>query len=324
MQVTVLMPIYNAERYLCDAIDSLLRQTSDAWKLICIDDGSTDGSAKMVEEYCQKDERITLIKQSNAGPAGARAKAIQLADTEYVSILDSDDIYSSDYVELMLKRAEETLADIIVPDVYYESERQSDYMQNLFLRKGLSSDLIVENGMDAFGMTIPWTLHGWQMVRTSLAKEYYTIENASYSKFNSDEYITRLLYLKSKKTALCNAVYIYRIFDSSLTRTVSLKKFDYLITLDKLLDLCQKEQVRNEIIVELYNMYYVTLISMWKLTRQLSDIDKKVGQNIVKRAYYNSYRKGMNMEILNAASMRTKIKLLISILGFNVIKFFAK
>lgn len=324
MQVTVLMPIYNAERYLCDAIDSLLRQTSDAWKLICIDDGSTDGSAKMVEEYCQKDERITLIKQPNAGPAVARAKAIQLADTEYVSILDSDDIYSSDYVELMLKRAEETLADIIVPDVCYESEKQSDYMQNLFLRKGLPSDLIVENGMDAFGMTIPWKLHGWQMIRTSLAQEYYTIENASYSKYNSDEYITRLLYLKSKKTALCNAVYIYRIFDGSLTRTVSLKKFDYLITLDKLLDLCQKEQVRNEIIVELYNMYYVTLISMWKLTRQLSDIDKKVGQDIVKRAYYNSYRKGVNIEILNAASMRTKIKLLISIWGFNVIKFFAK
>ena len=68
MQVTVLMPIYNAEKYLRDAIDSLLCQTSKDWKLICIDDGSIDSSTKIVEEYCNKDCRISLIKQANAGP----------------------------------------------------------------------------------------------------------------------------------------------------------------------------------------------------------------------------------------------------------------
>lgn len=127
MKVTVLMPIYNAEKYLTDAITSLLAQTSSNWKLICIDDGSTDSSALIVKEYCAKDKRIKLISQTNAGPAVARAKAIEIADTEYVSILDSDDAYASNYVELMLKRAEETNADSIVPDVEFGYRNTKNY-----------------------------------------------------------------------------------------------------------------------------------------------------------------------------------------------------
>lgn len=71
MKVTVLMPIYNAECFLHDAIGSLLSQTCDNWKLICIDDGSTDNSKAIVEEYCKKDSRIKLLCQENAGPAVA-------------------------------------------------------------------------------------------------------------------------------------------------------------------------------------------------------------------------------------------------------------
>lgn len=119
MKVTVLMPIFNAERFLHDSIGSLLAQTSNQWNLICIDDGSTDSSKAIVEDYCKKDPRIKLICQENAGPAVARARAIEIADTEYVSILDSDDAYAPDYVEKMLARAEETDADSIVPDVEF-------------------------------------------------------------------------------------------------------------------------------------------------------------------------------------------------------------
>ena len=209
-KVTVLMPIYNAERFLHDSIGSLLAQTCDRWKLICIDDGSTDASRSIVEYYCQKNSRIQLICQENAGPAVARARAIEIADTEYVSILDSDDAYAPDYVRIMLARAEETDADSIVPDVEF-GYGNTQKLPNMFDQHHLSAELVIEDGKEAFAMTLPWKLHGWQMVRTSLAKKYYTVQQASYSKFNSDEYITRLLYLKSKRVALCSAAYRYRI-----------------------------------------------------------------------------------------------------------------
>ena len=257
MKVTVLMPIYNAERFLHDSIGSLLAQTSNQWKLICIDDGSTDSSKAIVEEYCKKDSRIKLICQENAGPAVARARAIEIADTEYVSILDSDDAYAPDYVEKMLARAEETDADSIVPDVEF-GYGNTKKLPNMFAQHLLSADLVIEEGKKAFAMTIPWQLHGWQMIRTPLAKKYYTVQQASYSKFNSDEYITRLLYLKSKKVALCSAIYKYRIDDSSITRKPSLKKMDYLVTNAYLLWLAEYEKVDNSTIVNIYNAYYST------------------------------------------------------------------
>lgn len=323
MVVTVLMPVYNAEEYLRDSVESLLNQTSQQWKLICIDDGSTDASRFILEEYCKQDKRIKLITQANTGPAMARARAIELVDTEYIAILDSDDAYSSNYVELMLKRAEETNADSIVPDVFF-GYGNTPSLPNMFIQHQLSPDMIISNGMEAFKMTFPWKLHGWQMVKTELAKKYYTVENASYSKFNSDEYITRLLYLKSEKTVLCQATYLYRIALGSITRTVSLKKLDYLATLDRLLMLCEKERIDYNLRVEVYNDFYQTLISMWKLTARLADSERKEGQKKVIQAYHQSYIKRFDRRILQAATLKTKVKFIVSMLSFGIIKMMAK
>lgn len=323
MKVTVLMPIYNAEKYICEAIDSLLAQTSPNWRLICIDDGSTDSSASIVESYCAKDERIKLIRQVNAGPAVARAKAIEITDTEYVSILDADDAYATNYVELMLKRAAETDADSIVPDVEVEYGNTKKE-PTIFTQHNLCPNRTIDNGQEAFGMTIPWQLHGWQMIRTSLAKKYYTVDLASYSNFNSDEYITRLLYLKSNKVALCSAQYRYRISPNSITRKPSLKKFDYLKTLDKLVDLCYQERIDKKIMLRLYNDYYVTLISMLKLTKELNLNEAKIGQKAVRNAYLYSYRAKFPYFIYSITPIKTILKFMLSLIDFNIIKVIAK
>lgn len=323
MAVTVLMPIYNAEKYLANAIDSLLIQTSPNWKLICIDDGSTDSSASIVESYCAKDKRIKLIKQANAGPAMARAKAIETADTEYVSILDADDAYSINYIELMLKRAEETNADSIVPDVEF-GYGNTKKLPNIFAANHLNANMEINDGRQAFALTIPWKLHGWQMIRTTLAKQYYTVEQASYSNFNSDEYITRLLYLKSKKTVLCPACYQYRIADDSITRTPSIKKLDYLKTLDKLVDLCRNEQIDMHVQIELYNDFYITLINMWRLINQLPQKDRTLARNLVKTSYHNVYCAKFPKKIWRVAPLKTSIKFAISMIGFKTIKWMAQ
>ena len=307
MHVTVLMPIYNAERFLHDSIGSLLAQTCDRWKLICIDDGSTDASRSIVEYYCQKDSRIQLICQENAGPAVARARAIELADTEYVSILDSDDAYAPDYVRIMLARAEETDADSIVPDVEF-GYGNTQKLPNMFEQHHLSAELVIEDGKEAFAMTLPWKLHGWQMVRSSLAKQYYTIQQASYSKFNSDEYITRLLYLKSKKVALCSAVYKYRIDPSSITRKPSLKMMDYLITNSKLLWLAEYEHLDRAVILSIYNDYYVTCRDMKrKRIPQLDQQDREKATQLLNQSLFD-FKKKFKWANLKNAPVKTKIK----------------
>ena len=307
MMVTVLMPIYNAERFLHDSIGSLLAQTSNQWKLICIDDGSTDSSKAIVEEYCKKDPRVKLICQENAGPAVARARAIEIADTEYVSILDSDDAYAPDYVEKMLARAEETDADIVVPDVEYFNAGKI-VQSNQFTTFCLSPDMLITDGKQAFSMTIPWKLHGWMMIRTSLAKKYYTVQQASYSKFNSDEYITRLLYLKSSKVALCSSTYKYRVDPNSITRKPSLKMMDYLVTNEKLLWLAEYEHLDKEIILNIYNDYYVTCRDMKKnRIPQLDEKEQAVAYKLLNDSLLK-FKKNFNWKYLKGASVRTKIK----------------
>lgn len=323
MQVTVLMPVYNAEKFLRNSISSLIAQTSKKWKLICVDDGSSDSSLDILLNYekelnskLEGEWKMKVLAQDNAGPAVARARAIEIADTEYVSILDSDDAYAPDFIELMLKRAEETEADIIVPDVEF-GYGNTKKLPNMFAEHSLTPDMIITDGKKSFDMTIPWKLHGWQMIRTSLAKKYYIVEQASYSKFNSDEYITRLLYLKSNKVALCSACYRYRIDPNSITRKPTLKRLDYLVTLDKLVDLCYSEDVLMNTKIGVFNSYYVTLKGMCDFICQLPEKDLDMARNVVIDAYKNSYCKKMRLSMWLAAPLRTKIKFALSLISLK-------
>ncbi len=323
MKVTVIMPVFNAEKYISDAIDSLLAQSNEEWKLICIDDGSTDRSLKIIENYLIQDKRIELIRQENTGPGVARAKAIQVANTEYVSILDSDDAYPTDYIEKMLLKAEQTRADIIVPDVAF-GYGNTKKIPNIFISNKLSPDMVINNGEEAFALTFPWKLHGWIMIKTSLAKKYYTPNKLQYSKYNSDEYITRLLYLKSSKTVLCDAEYQYRIAPDSITRKPSLKKLDYFKTLDILIDLCQEENINDSILLNIYNDYYISIINMTRMVNNLPIEEQKKGKAIIKNIYYSSYKAKFNKRILSKATLKTKAKFYISMHSFLFFKLISR
>lgn len=319
MIVTVIMPVYNAENDLHHSIGSLIRQTSNSWKLICVDDGSTDSSKQIIEQYCKNDSRIRMICQENSGPAVARAKAITLADTEYVAILDSDDSYSEDFIEKVIDRAIETNADSIVPNVWFGKD-EKPIRQNLFSKGSLlKPDMIINDGKEAFSLTIPWMLHGWQIVKTNLAKKYYTIENASYSKFNSDEYITRLLYLKSNKIALCSACYKHTINSISITHTISLKQLDYLITLDKLCNLCIKENINISVVSRLLILYYNTLSYCYDLVSEFSKNNQKKGFQIINKYYNESYKKYLTLSVIMRCPVKIRMKLLLSLINFHFI-----
>ena len=90
---SVIMPVYNHVDYVREAVESVLAQTRGDWELIIVDDGSTDGGAKLVDELAQRDERFRVLHQANAGPAAARNAALALARADWVAFLDSDDTW---------------------------------------------------------------------------------------------------------------------------------------------------------------------------------------------------------------------------------------
>ena len=92
VDISVIVPIYNSESYLKTCLDSvLLQDDSPSLELICVDDGSTDSSAEIVESYAARDSRVKLVRQPNQGPGAACNKGLSLAKGEYVYFLDSDD-----------------------------------------------------------------------------------------------------------------------------------------------------------------------------------------------------------------------------------------
>lgn len=100
--ITVIIPVYNAEKYLRRGLDSLLAQTCGDWEAVCIDDGSTDGSAAVLEEYAARDARFRVLRQENSGVSAARNRGIREARGEWVTFLDADDWFSPELIEKLL------------------------------------------------------------------------------------------------------------------------------------------------------------------------------------------------------------------------------
>lgn len=112
--VSVIIPVYNIERHLRQCLDSILAQTLEAIEIICIDDGSTDQSSKILENYADRDQRIHVVRQENAGPGAARNRGINLVHGKYLIFLDSDDWFEPDFLFAMFEYAEREAADITI------------------------------------------------------------------------------------------------------------------------------------------------------------------------------------------------------------------
>lgn len=93
IKVSVIIPVYNAEKYLRECLDSIVKQTLQEIEIICVDDGSTDNSLAILKEYKQKDERLKIIEQANRGAGAARNAGMVLAQGEYLAFMDADDLY---------------------------------------------------------------------------------------------------------------------------------------------------------------------------------------------------------------------------------------
>ncbi len=128
MQISVIIPVYNAGLYLDRCVNSVISQTFPDWELILVDDGSKDESGKICDEFAQKDDRIRVIHQENAGAGAARNNGITMAKGEYVVFVDADDYIEPHYFDQLSKHTE----DVVFIDVQcvdeYDRKVKEEYM----------------------------------------------------------------------------------------------------------------------------------------------------------------------------------------------------
>ena len=102
ISVSVIIPVFNAEKYLSQCLDSIVNQTLTNIEIICVDDGSTDTSFQILKEYEEKDSRVIVLSKSNAGAGTARNEGLKIAKGKYLSFLDADDFFERNMLELSL------------------------------------------------------------------------------------------------------------------------------------------------------------------------------------------------------------------------------
>ena len=219
-KVSILIAIYNSEKYLAKCLDSVCGQTLEDIQIICIDDCSTDSSPEIITSYAEKDRRIYVIRlEENHGHAYARNVGLQVAEGEYTMMLDSDDWLEKSAVEKAYRKialVDKADCGLFCLTYYYEDECRFEPYRNRTTLKTFT-------GEEAFLLSLDWSLHGLYMVRTPIHKTYpYDTTCRLYS----DENTTRLHYLHSRSVVLTDGVYYYRQHDNSQTMCHSIRRFD--------------------------------------------------------------------------------------------------
>ena len=139
-KLSVIIPIYNTEKYLIECLNSVINQSLKNIEIICIDDGSTDNSSKILKEYSKIDKRFVLINQNNKGSGNARNKGINISRGKFVSFLDSDDMYFNNFaLESLYKNDQKNNALICgggMEQITFVGNNQTYSKKILFLKKG--------------------------------------------------------------------------------------------------------------------------------------------------------------------------------------------
>lgn len=215
-KVSVIMPVYNAEKYLSEAIESVLKQTYIDFELLLINDRSTDNSKAICVEYSKKDNRIVLLENSSEchGPGPTRNVGLDYATGEYIYFMDADDWADAELLECAVKRMQETNADIVQFGAIYEWENWNRSESYGEIRNGvLTKDEIKED-----------FLSFWKVIMSSLWICLFRRETVKTIRFENIMYGEDSSYIMD---ALCNtvkiayvekALYHYRYVEASTSR----------------------------------------------------------------------------------------------------------
>ncbi len=219
--VSIIVPVYNVKSYVGECVESLCRQTYTNLEILLVDDGSTDGSGEVCDEYAGRDERIRVIHQANRGLSGARNMGLDDARGEYIAFVDSDDLVSTNYVETLYELLMKYEADIAAcAYVKGTTEQLTDIRE-----KVLSLDNVKEICMPSVKLLKQW--HGkYKQQETVAWNKLYCRDVWNGRKKirfpegrNHEDVLISHLVVQSVKTIVLTTeiLYFYRIRKGSIT-----------------------------------------------------------------------------------------------------------
>ena len=304
-KISIIIPVYNVEKYLERCLDSVTNQTYKNLEIILIDDGSKDKSGSICNKYLKKDKRIQVIHKKNMGVSVARNDGLKVISGEYVIFLDSDDWIQPDMIEKLYNNLITYDVDVSICNFYISVEYKKEYVKD---SEG-KNDLVIDNVIDMYNLIFDNKKVGgylWnKLIRTSVIKnnEIYFNENVAIE----EDVIFMIDVLKNCRK-ICyspkNILYHYRQRkDSAVNFNYTLKDLTKLYSLEKKLEIKSKYSLSTLDKLE-YNYVFLLKQSIYILKKEnivdkhLLKKAKKIDKNIYKIAF-------------NEANNKQKIKLIL-------------
>lgn len=256
-KVTIIVPVYNTEKYLKKCIDSLINQTLKDIEIICINDGSPDNSLKILDEYKKLDDRIVIINKYNEGISVARNIGIKISKGEYIGFCDSDDYVDFDYFENLYNSAKENNCDIAVGGIKRVKDGKIKDFYTCYQSKFgkiFKDKLILTNTPDYN--------YVWNKI---YKKEYLLNNNLEFEPnilFEDMRFTPQAIYFANKLITVPNTYYYYVMRKNSIVHTKKnikehKKSYDFEINF-----LCSRGININEVttITKRYKLFGMTIL----------------------------------------------------------------
>ena len=175
--ITVIIPVYKVEKYLRKCVESVIYQTYSNLEIILIDDGSTDNSGLICDEYAKKDSRIRVLHQKNSGISSVRNKGIDMAKGKYFTFIDSDDYVSLDYIEYLYNLITKYNADISICNfklIWKNSKSKKDTKNKEFLldSENAFKNMLFNQGINVSVWAKLYKTNLWRNIRFPINKVY--------------------------------------------------------------------------------------------------------------------------------------------------------
>ena len=300
MEISVIVPIYNVEEYLNKCLDSILHQTFTNYELILIDDGSTDSSGQIADEYVAKDDRIKVIHKKNGGLSDARNCGLDKATGRYICFIDSDDWIEDTYLEELFSLAKDQEADIVICNYFKNSG-------DISVTQPTDPEIVIQSGVDAID-NIYSKRYGEYVVAWNKLYRKEIFENLRYpvGMIHEDEAIYGEVFCRASKVVRTERIlYNYRTNNNTsiMSSGFSIKRLDIIIALELRMDTFTRYGLKKYYEKDSFKYLYkilLNIVELKKLDGNHSDIIKEL-----KQKYWVKYREslGFNWSIKRKVGM---------------------
>lgn len=272
VKVSIVIPVYNVQSYLSQCLDSVINQTLKEIQIICVNDGSTDGSTDILNEYVKKDDRILVINQENSGCAVARKTGLKHSTGEYIEFVDSDDWLELDAIEKTYNNAVSNNSDLVLFPICRYDQSENKFFESGSTVKDYFDDETIDYNNFTFSLKDikPFLLNSsfsvwFKLYKADFIKEYDDFYFPKHMNFEDVPFHVQVM-IRAKKISFCpGKLYNYRTSNlDSITNSVYVKEriFDIFDTINYVENILMDNNLREEYNSE-FIIFKINQLSFW-------------------------------------------------------------